>query len=389
MSSEARAVPAGRQVITGVEGLTELIAALQRRGYRVLGPTVCDRAIVYDEIASAADLPSGWTDEQDGGAYRLERRSDDALFGYAVGPHSWKQFLHPPSLRLWRATRTEDGFRVESDADASPRLAFLGVRSCELHAIRIQDRVLLDGPHADPHYRSRREDSFIAALNCGEAGGTCFCVSMQTGPEVSGPCDLVLTELLDEQRHEFLVQTGSARGGEVLREVSYREATAEDTAASREVTARTARRMGRHMDTRDIQGLLQRNPEHPRWDEVAGRCLTCGNCTLVCPTCFCTTVEDATDLSGSSAERMRRWDSCFTLEFSYVHGGSVRQSNRARYRQWMTHKLSTWYDQFGTTGCVGCGRCITWCPVGIDITEEAAAIRATQADAGEEPHGDD
>ena len=99
---------------------------------------------------------------------------------------------------------------------------------------------------------------------------------------------------------------------------------------------------------------------------------------MVCPTCFCTTVEDHSDLAGETAERVRSWDSCFTLDFSYVHGGSVRTETQSRYRQWMTHKLASWIDQFGTSGCVGCGRCITWCPVGIDITEEAAAIRQTR-----------
>ncbi|MBF0393567.1 MAG: 4Fe-4S dicluster domain-containing protein, partial [Alphaproteobacteria bacterium] len=121
-----------------------------------------------------------------------------------------------------------------------------------------------------------------------------------------------------------------------------------------------------------------RNREHPRWDEVAKRCLTCGNCTMVCPTCFCTTVDDVTDLGGTRTERVRSWDSCFTLDFSYIHGGSVRNEGSSRYRQWITHKLSSWHDQFGSSGCVGCGRCITWCPVGIDITEEVGAIRASE-----------
>jgi sulfhydrogenase subunit beta (sulfur reductase) len=109
---------------------------------------------------------------------------------------------------------------------------------------------------------------------------------------------------------------------------------------------------------------------------VASRCLGCANCTLACPTCFCASVSDTTDLEGETAARVRRWDSCFTLDHSYIHGGSVRASLRARYRQWLTHKLASWIDQFGVSGCVGCGRCITWCPVGIDITEEVAAIRA-------------
>ena len=124
-----------------------------------------------------------------------------------------------------------------------------------------------------------------------------------------------------------------------------------------------------------IRDLLYDNLEHPRWSDTAGRCLSCGNCTMVCPTCFCSTVEDVTDVSGTQAERVRHWDSCFTSEHSYIHGGATRVTTKARYRQWLTHKLASWIDQFGTSGCVGCGRCITWCPVGIDITEEVRVIR--------------
>jgi sulfhydrogenase subunit beta (sulfur reductase) len=154
-------------------------------------------------------------------------------------------------------------------------------------------------------------------------------------------------------------------------------------AAAEEITARTAASMGRELDTGGIRDLLYANFDHPRWDDVASRCLACGNCTMVCPTCFCFRIEDVTELAGTAAERHRSWDSCFAVDHSYLHGGPVRESNRARYRQWMTHKLATWIDQFGTSGCVGCGRCVTWCPVGIDITEEAAAIRATSAAAGQ------
>ena len=142
--------------------------------------------------------------------------------------------------------------------------------------------------------------------------------------------------------------------------------------------AGAAERMGRSLDPTDLRGLLARNLEHPRWDDVATRCLSCTNCTLVCPTCFCSSVEDVTDLAGEGAERNRVWDSCFSVDHSYIHGGSIRPSGRSRYRQWLTHKFGTWHDQFGTSGCVGCGRCITWCPVAIDVTEELAAIRADE-----------
>ncbi|AJE19939.1 4Fe-4S dicluster domain-containing protein [Azotobacter chroococcum] len=359
------------------DGLQALIEALAARGFQVLGPLVRDEAIVHDEIAGVADLPAGWTDRQGPGQYRLERRDDQALFGFAAAPQSWKRFLHPPVETLWRVRQGEGGLLFSTAAEATPRYAFLGVRACDLKAIAIQDRVLCAGDYRDTGYERRRRDVFIVALNCSEAGDTCFCVSMGSGPKAEGAFDLALTELLDERRHEFLVEVGSAAGAEVLAGLPQRPALESDRTAAAAVVARTAGRMGRQLDTTDLQGLLQSNPEHPRWDEVAERCLSCANCTMVCPTCFCTTVEDHSDLAGGSAERVRLWDSCFTLDFSYIHGGSVRQTDKGRYRQWMTHKLSTWFDQFGSSGCVGCGRCITWCPVGIDITEEAAAIRAT------------
>jgi sulfhydrogenase subunit beta (sulfur reductase) len=354
--------------------LDSLFAALRERGYTIVGPRVRSRSIVYDELASADDLPAGWVDVQDGGTFRLEHSGGEALFAHAVGHDSLKRFLFPPRLRVWKVRRGEAP--EPAAAEPPPRYAFIGVRSCDLHAVAIQDRVFLGGGYVEPDYEARRRDAFFVAVNCARAGGTCFCVSMDTGPRASSGYDLALTELLDERGHRFLVEVGSERGAEVLAALPCGSADPGDTEAALAQSERTAASMGRTLETEGLRELLQDNPEHPRWAEVADRCLSCGNCTMVCPTCFCSTVEDTTDLTGVSAERTRVWDSCFTLEHSYVHGGGVRRSGRSRYRQWMTHKLSTWIDQFGTSGCVGCGRCITWCPVAIDITEEAAAIRA-------------
>ena len=361
------------------ERLDDLLLALVARGYRLLGPTVRDGAIVYDELESSADLPEGMTDDQDGGTYRLRSREDRALFGFAVGPRSWKQFLWPPRVRLWRAKADGDGFEVEAGKEAAPRDAYIGVRSCDLHAIASLDSAVLDVPHPDPGYAARRANVFIVALNCWQAGGTCFCVSMGTGPRATTSFDVALTEVLQEGRHYFLVEAGSDAGAEVVAGLPVRDASDDELAAGERAIELAVAGQGRTMDTTDLKGLLYRNYEHERWDDVADRCLTCGNCTMVCPTCFCTSVEDETDLAGTETERVREWDSCFTLDFSYVHGGSVRNTPRSRYRQWMTHKLATWGDQFDTFGCVGCGRCITWCPVAIDITEEVAAIRATDS----------
>ena len=369
----------GDSLVIEASQLDALLAALRQLGFTIVAPTVRDGAIVLGEIESAAELPVGWTDEQDGGHYRLRRREDRALFGYAAGPHSWKRWLHPPTLVRWRAQREDGGFRAEPPSAPPPRHAFLGVRACELAAIQVQDRVFLGGPFVDPAYRGRRENAFVVAVHCGSPAGTCFCQSMGSGPRAAAGFDLALTEILEGERHELVIEVGTPRGAELAGAVRHRPAGAQDLEAARAVSAAAAARMGRRLDTEGLAEQLYRRYEDTYWDEVARRCLGCANCTLVCPTCFCATVEDVTDLTGSTTERRRVWDSCFSQEFSYVHGGSVRTSGAARYRQWITHKLATWHEQFGVSGCVGCGRCITWCPVGIDITAEARGLRPGDA----------
>jgi len=318
-------------------GLDELIAALIADGYRVIGPVAGDSAIELAEISSGAQLPAGWGADSGPGWYRLRRRGDQAVFGHSAGSQSWKQFLHPPRQRLWTADAS--GFTPAQEAQEEPvRLAFLGVRACDLAAIATLGRVLGGGAHRDSGFTRRRAGLFVIAAGCTEPGGVCFCASMGTGPEPGPGYDLSLTERIDGDGHRFLVDVGTEEGSR----------------------------------------------ESPRWAEVAGRCLTCGNCTMVCPTCFCTTTEDSTSLAADgAAERSQRWASCFERDFSYLHGGSVRTSGASRYRQWITHKLSSWHDQFGGSGCVGCGRCIAWCPAAIDITEEAARL-AQDRDAQED-----
>jgi ferredoxin len=359
-----------------------LLAELSGAGYEVIGPRVTAGAIELGPLSSAAERPVGVMDEQDGGSYRLAERGDGALFGFSTGPQSWKRFLHPPVLKLWSSKRGRGGgVRFEAESEEVRPRAFLGVRSCDLHAIAALDDALLNIEHPDEGYRARREAAFIVALNCSRAGGTCFCVSTNTGPKAESGYDLALTEVVDDHEHYFVIESGTGSGERIADALGAPTATEAELERAARVVDSTAREMGRELETEGLAELLQRNLEHPRFDEVSERCLSCGNCTSVCPTCFCTDVEDVVDLAGEEAEHRRRWDSCFTLDFSHVHGGSVRTSVASRYRQWMTHKLSTWTEQFdNSTGCVGCGRCITWCPVAIDITEEAAAIRATDGE---------
>lgn len=356
------------------QGLDTLIRLLAARGYRILGPVARDGAIVIDKISSLADLPRGLEDVQSPGRYRLEKREHSAFFSYSVGAHSWKQIFHVPVERLLQIRRSKRDIQVITEELPQERIAIFAARSCDLAAIAIQDRALMQGDHADPRYTARRQDVFVVAVNCSRAGGNCFCVSMNTGPRAKSGFDLALTEILDGGEHRFLVEIGSSTGQSLLEEIDKRLASTGEIEQSAEISKHTAATMGRHLETRGLPELLKKNLEHPRWDEVAERCLACANCTNVCPTCFCTDVVDTTSIDGETAERTKQWDSCFNHSFSYVHGGPVRTSIKSRYRQWLTHKLSSWHDQFDSSGCVGCGRCVTWCPVGIDITEEARAV---------------
>ena len=366
-----------------VPGLQSLINLLREHGWSVVGPTVRDDVIVHAEIDSVDQLPCGVGDLQDGGRYRLRQRGDEAMFGYVGGPQGWKSLLFPSRELLWSGRRAGTEMEVDPGVLDAPRLALLGVRSCDLHAIGVHDRVLANRSVPDAAYVARREATFVVAVTCSDPGGTCFCVSMGTGPVPDKGFDLALTELLDQDGHRFLVVPGSDRGEELLDELATRapgvevlKAARSDRVAAREVDAAAAQRMGRSLDTDGLRDLLYASAESPQWDKAASRCLACTNCTLVCPTCFCTSVDDVSDLAGTTTQRWRVWDSCFTTDFSHLHGGSVRSSVSSRYRQWATHKLASWVDQFGTSGCVGCGRCITWCPAAIDITAEVAAIRS-------------
>ncbi|NUT18843.1 MAG: 4Fe-4S dicluster domain-containing protein [Hamadaea sp.] len=351
-------------------GLTELVARLRAEGYRVVGPTVRDDAIVLDEIQSADELPYGYGVDAAPGRYRLRRRGDAAAFGHSAGPQSWKQFLHPPRRQLWTADRDGGSFTVTEPANPDERLALLGVRPCDLAAIAVQRRVFGE----DSDYARRIDQAFVIAVNCTEPAEVCFCVSAGGGPRADTGYDLALTELANSR---YLVEIGSETGSALLSQVVYAPAEPGDIATANDQIRTAENRMSRALPDTDLPGLLRRAAESPHWDDVASRCLTCGNCTMVCPTCFCTSVVDTTDVTGDHAERWQGWASCFDLDYSELHGGQVRTSGASRYRQWLTHKFGTWHAQFGQSGCVGCGRCVAWCPVGIDVTAELTALAAT------------
>lgn len=353
------------------EQFQRLLSLVQQDGYKLLGPTIHNEVIIYDELQSSQDLPIGWMDEQDPGYYRLKRRNDQAYFGYNLGPHSWKKYLFPPHEKLFSARKQENGLVVFQETEpVLEKMAFIGVRACEIQAILIQDRVFNHKTHVYKQYKERRENLFIMAVNCTRSVNTCFCVSMGAGPAVSEGYDLALTEVIDDQNHYFIIVIGSDKGRFFCDQLELPQAGKEDCQEAQVRIEANENHMIRNVDNQNVHTMLEKSWECKRWDTVAKRCINCANCTLVCPTCFCSDTEDKVSLDGSQVDRWQNWDSCFNLSHSFIHGGSIRQSAKSRYRQWLTHKFGTWWDQFGLSGCVGCGRCITWCPVGIDVTEE-------------------
>lgn len=353
--------------------LHELLAALGAGGRRVIGPQVRDGAIVYAPLNDVAQLPHGLRDDQAPGRYRLEKSDTPRSFAWADGPQALKPLVFAPRERLWSSERTDDGaLRFHEATPEVEATAVLGVRACDLAALALQDRHFLEGLYPDPAYRARREKLFLVAVHCTHPADTCFCASTGDGPRADAGYDLALHELDDG----FIVSAGSEAGHTLCAQLPL--IAVEDgrmTAAEAEVDA-AAQRQQRTLPGRDLRTPLMANLEHARWGDVAERCLSCGNCTAVCPTCFCHAEVETPSIDTLHSSHYREWDSCFTQGHSALSGFVVRPDTRMRYRQWLVHKLATWHDQYGRSGCVGCGRCLTWCPAGIDLTEEAHALCA-------------
>jgi ferredoxin len=359
--------------------LQRLIDLLQAKGYRVVAPTLRDGSVVWDTIRQVVDLPVGWCDVQEPGRYRLENTGSAEVFGVVHGPQSLKPFTFAPRELLLQIERTKEGFSARPTFPQHENIAILGARACDLAGLAIQDHIFLKEAYRDPYYEVRRAGLFVIAVNCTRSLATCFCVSMETGPRAKSGFDLALTEL-DEV---FLVEAGSEAGQEIVNELSLAPASATQVRDTEQQIEACAISQVRRVDRSLLPQALYDAHEHPRWDDVAARCLACGNCTMVCPTCFCHTIEETPDLTYQRSEHSRLWDSCFTQDHGYIHGKNIRPTTKDRYRMWLTHKLASWIDQFGGSGCVGCGRCITWCPVGIDLTEELPALLRPSTQAKE------
>ena len=348
-----------------------IVSRLREDGYLPIGPRVKNESLVYEPIESLDDLPQGYSTEQKPGHFRLIREKHSRYFDIIPGAHSWKQFLFPSRVELFELHKNGNGWETAPKPTETPSYAFIGVRACELAAIQIQDNIFMRSDFTDPIYRARRQRTFIISINCTSPAETCFCTSMGTGPRVKDDFDLNLTELDDV----FVLTIGSEVAKRVLTGIPFEDASGYILTNVEHKISRAEQQIRHKLDTADLPELILNNLDHPYWNEIGKRCLSCANCTQVCPTCFCWDTMDEMSLDGNTTKRTRVWDSCFNPGYSHQAGGNTRPTIYSRYRQWLSHKLGTWKQQYGTLGCVGCGRCITWCPAEIDITEEIATLR--------------
>ncbi|MEW5899634.1 MAG: 4Fe-4S dicluster domain-containing protein, partial [Bacillota bacterium] len=253
---------------------------------------------------------------------------------------------------LWGA----EGLRTEVP---EKRALLFAVHPCDVNSFLILDRVY-GGEFADPYYLTHRENTLVIGLNCTEVRENCFCQSFETGPDLKEGYDLLLTDLGEE----YLIETGSAEGEEILAGLELSPAPRVLLLEKEKRLDEARRSFKKHLCQEGLEKVLQEKFYDHLWEELGEKCFGCGSCTTVCPTCFCYSVVDQLDLTLRNGWRERVWDSCLLLEYAAVAlGGNFRPERSARIKQRLYHKLAYFAEQFGTVGCVGCGRCITNCIV--------------------------
>jgi len=354
-----------------------LIRNLRDRGYTVVGPSLSEGVVRLMELTGSADLATGVVDVQAPGSYALGRESP-LVFSSVNGPDSPKRYIHPAEVELSKLVDIGDGIESVSAFHPVGKFAFFGIRPCDLRAVEVMDRTMLTPGFEDRVYSALRNNSIFIVVNCTKAGENCFCVSMGTGPSAESGYDVAITEL-----PEKLLVDIPEKNTPLFQGIELKPATEAELRTGAEMVQRAREQMGMRIAERDPSKRMYAAMDSPAWGKVAERCLACGNCTMVCPTCFCNTIIDRIDLRDESVSRVRVWDSCLSRDFVYSAGGNPRLQKMARYRQFVMHKFAYWPDEFGTYGCVGCGRCITWCPVGIDITETVNGVLKDQRAAEE------
>ncbi|MCD6046446.1 MAG: 4Fe-4S ferredoxin, iron-sulfur binding domain protein [Gammaproteobacteria bacterium] len=347
--------------------ITDLLIKLHAQGYRCIGPQVQDSCIMYDTITEAKQLPWGTADQQSAGFYQLTESNSQRAFNWANSPSSIKPFLFKQQDTVWRVQRNTEGKISFQPVVEYESLALFGIRPCDLAAMIIQDKVFLESGAVDPRYEARRKALFLIVVNCNAPSANCFCISAGQDVEAKAHFDLAMTEI----DSGFVVTGGSEKAAKLIQELKL-----ESASETHKSQAHNQLTQARNLQSKKLpeKKLAQQEDllNHPHWQEVAQRCFGCGTCTQVCPTCFCH--KQSVQTTSDGYEQVREWDSCFSEKHSYVNGAPLRKDVKSRYQQWLCHKMLYWEQQFSCEGCVGCGRCITWCPAQIDVTEELSKL---------------
>jgi len=347
-----------------------LFTHLTKLGYNLYGPQVRDGAIVFDSLQRTEQLPQGWKDMQKPGSYQLESTDSQRYFDWANGPQALKPLVFSSREVMWQAKRNAEGsLEFIIPEHQIEKVAVIGAKACDLAALKLQDQHFLEGEFVDPGYQAKRQGLFIVAVNCSRAASTCFCASTGDGPACKSNFDLCLTEL----EEGFLIEVGSEYGEKVIQLLNLKAITPKQMQEAERQNASVIASQQRQLQPIQVN-QLQDQRQHPQWDDIAERCLACGNCTMVCPTCFCHRHHEEPVLDGHSSDHVREWDSCFGESHGQLAGMQVRKTVKQRYQQWMIHKLDTWQEQYDRSGCTGCGRCMSWCPAEIDFVAEANLI---------------
>lgn len=343
----------------------------KQNGYKCLAPHYQDDSINYAEITKASELPWGYIDEQQPGYYRVTKTDTKQAFSFTLPAASVKPMLFKAKENIWKVKRNDNGKLVFEPVVEFEKIAVFGIRPCDLRGIETQDRVFMQNSYNDIRYTKRRENQFIVAMNCTSAHYNCFCITLGDAPRADKGYDLAMTEI----EQGFVTEIGSDAGRKLLNYLKVPAASGAQVELALAGIINAGKMQHKKLPPiKEFEAKLVESPEHPQWEDAAKRCLSCGNCTNACPTCFCHTERDNPNVLGTETFHTREWDSCFSLEHSYTHGETYHGLPKYRYRQWLTHKFATWRDQFRVKGCVGCGRCVTWCPVKIDVVDEINAI---------------
>lgn len=358
--------------------LQNLLDVLHNQGYSCLGPQVQSHSISYQPLTQVNDLAIGIEIEQSPGLYRIHQKQHSRYFSWSNGPQALKPLTFSAHEKLWSSHKDSQGspeFKL-TEIDVKP-LAIIGIRPCDLAALSLQDQHFMQTSVVDSKYQQRRDSLFLIAVNCSHPSSTCFCHSTGDGPAINNTQNIQYDIVLDELDDGFVIKAGSEKAKQILTLLPLQTATSEHMQQAKEQTHKAQTSQIRELPGKNLQQQLFDRLDHDQWKKIADRCLSCGNCTMVCPSCFCYRETELAELNGESSQHSREWDSCFSEGHSYIHGFTVRSETQLRYRQWLTHKLGGWHQQFGRSGCVGCGRCISWCPVGIDLTEEVKTLLET------------